>query len=64
MDGKSYSGQIAQVSTISGPQSATLMEPICTICLWKVKIKELLFLIAMFGQERAFLSVCHLAERE
>ena len=40
MDGKSYLGQIAQVSNLSGPQSATLMEPICAICLWKVKIKE------------------------
>ena len=58
MDGKSYLGQIAQVSTLSGPQSATLMEPICAICLWKVKIKEsfLALLSAMFGQER--LSEC------
>ena len=32
MDGKSSSGQIAQVSTTSGPLGATLIEPICA-CL-------------------------------
>ena len=32
MDGKSSSGQIAKVSTTSGPLGATLIEPICA-CL-------------------------------
>ena len=32
MDGKSSSGQIAQVSTTSGPLGATLIEPVCA-CL-------------------------------
>ena len=47
MDGKSYLGQIAQVSNLSGPQSATLMEPICAICLSKVKIKESFVVLAI-----------------
>ena len=32
MDGKSSSGQIAKVSTTSGPLGATLIEPVCA-CL-------------------------------
>ena len=52
MDGKSYSGQIAQVSTISGPWGATLMEP---KCLWTEKSRNTYFpafWFLMFGQEK------------
>ena len=43
MDGKSSSGQIAQVSTTSGPLGATLIEPICA-CLANREIGMIMLL--------------------